>query len=117
MGGLLDLVGFGRAGPLSVGIRAAGTALLDLFETLYKLSPLRSVNPQAQKPSSDITLTLNPQVGQGDWQALEAWLKLLFLYLSLHNHTHTHTRAQEKSRSFTLAAVAVENKHGHGPYP
>ena len=56
-------------------------------------------------------------MGQGDWQALEAWLKLLFLYLSLHNHTHTHTRAQEKSCSFTLAAVAVENKHGQGPYP
>ena len=123
VGGLLDLVGFGCAGPLAVGLRVAGTGLLGLFETPYKLSPLRSVDPLAQKPSSDIILTLNPQVGQGDWQALEAWLKLLFLHLSLHNHTHTHThkhthtRAQEKSCSFPLAAVVVENKHGYGPYP
>ena len=125
VGDLLDLVGFGCAGPLAVGLRVAGTGLLDLFETPYKLSPLRSVDPLAQKPSSDIILTLNPQVGQGDWQALEAWLKLLFLHLSLHNHTHTHThthkhthtRAQEKSCSFPLAAVVVENKHGYGPYP
>ena len=102
MGGLLDLVGFGCAGPLSVGITVAGTALLDLFETPYKLSPLRSVNPQAQKPSSDITLTLNPQVGQGDWQALEAWLKLLFLYLSLHNHTHTHTQEHKRNHAASL---------------
>lgn len=47
------------------GAQSKGTGLLGLFETPYKLSPLRSVDPLAQKPSSDIILTLNPQVGQG----------------------------------------------------
>lgn len=42
-GSLLDLVGFGCEGPLSMGFRVADTALLTLFETPHKLSPLRSV--------------------------------------------------------------------------
>lgn len=40
-GGLLDMVGFGCAGLLSEGPGAAGMALLTLYETPYKRSPLR----------------------------------------------------------------------------
>lgn len=50
-GGLLDVVGFVGAGPWSEGLRVTSTLLLILFETLYKVSPLRFMwTPRLKSP-------------------------------------------------------------------
>lgn len=91
-GGLLDMVGFGCAGLLSEGPGAAGMALLTLYETPYKRSPLRFT--WIHRLNIPGALTLHPE-GAGGLVSSQSLVETTALTL-FRSQPHTQTRAQEK---------------------